>query len=340
MNAIRINDANVSSSLEGLTLLLPVTEWRGSHLADLRHLSRLRSIRTSLYFDRFHLIDEGLFHGRIPWVEDIILEVVLCPYDAFILPHVLSDWQELDHILASHPWKYSILLELYVDYNSRDPSVEDYCYDEWSRPGDLHEHSREFSQYEGLHEMNGMGRLHFEIKKRATNRILRSVKALVLFEIRTSAYCHDELVFHRTVTSLLVLIAATTSISKHAHLNIHPESLSHGQIHESYETTRQITYSDGGDARGSSTRGWRHTIDSSLQRSDDLMALTFLVSCFCLGELRDCVATISGQPKLQEAPEHALTDDMTSLHGSPTSLLSAELEDAPKAQNDLPSANP
>ncbi|SJL02464.1 uncharacterized protein ARMOST_05792 [Armillaria ostoyae] len=42
---------SASSSLQVLTLLLPITESRESHLIDLRPLSQLRSICTSLYFD-------------------------------------------------------------------------------------------------------------------------------------------------------------------------------------------------------------------------------------------------------------------------------------------------
>ncbi len=85
---------------------------------------------------------------------------------SFYLPF-RSDWQELDHILASHSWKYSVRLEIFVDCNFGDPGVEDYCYDEWWKPDDLHEHFRKFLQYEGLREMNNMGRLLLEIKKSA-----------------------------------------------------------------------------------------------------------------------------------------------------------------------------
>ncbi len=149
-------------------------------LIDLRHLSQLRSICTSLYFDSdWTSIDKIPSHWRGPFswahpffkrlpssVEDIVLEVVFCPYDAFLLPHFRSDWQELDRILANHPWEISVRLEIHVDYNFGDPGVEDYCYHEWSeRPGDLQEHFRNFLQYEGLPETNRKGCLHYEIKK-------------------------------------------------------------------------------------------------------------------------------------------------------------------------------
>ncbi len=181
--------------MEGLTLLLPVTKWGESRrlhlllshswiylfsdLIDLGHLSRLRSIRASLYFDsQWTYIDRipSDWRGPFPWadpffkglpssVEDNILEVIFCPYNAFLLPHFRSDWQELNHILASHPWKVSALLEIYVDYNFGNPGVEGYCYDGWSRPGDFYEHFRKFLQYEGLPETNRKGCLHFEFKK-------------------------------------------------------------------------------------------------------------------------------------------------------------------------------
>ncbi len=149
-------------------------------LIDLRHLSQLRSICTSLYFDSdWTSIDKIPSHWRGPFswahpffkrlpssVEDIVLEVVFCPYDAFLLPHFRSDWQELDRILANHPWEISVRLEIHVDYNFGDPGVEDYCYHEWSeRPGDLQEHFRNFLQYEGLPETNRKGCLHYEIKE-------------------------------------------------------------------------------------------------------------------------------------------------------------------------------
>ncbi|PBK87928.1 hypothetical protein ARMGADRAFT_1084913 [Armillaria gallica] len=100
-----------------------------------------------------------------PFVR-IIFEVILCPYDAFLLPHFRSGWQELNHTLANYLWKYSVRLEIYADCNFGDTGVEDYCYDEWSKPDDLHEHFLKILQYEGLREMNNLGRLLLEIKKR------------------------------------------------------------------------------------------------------------------------------------------------------------------------------
>ncbi|KAK0447769.1 hypothetical protein EV421DRAFT_1927059 [Armillaria borealis] len=186
--------SSASSSLEGLTLLLPVTKWCESHLIDLGHLSRLRSIRTSLYFNShwtsIHRIPSD-WRGPFPWahpffkglpssVEDIILQVIFCPYDAFLLPHFRSDWQKLDRILASHPWKFSVRLEIYIDYNFGDPGVEGYCYDEWSTPGDLYKHSRNFLQYEGLPETNRKGCLHFEFKKSALDSLNNNLRLMNL----------------------------------------------------------------------------------------------------------------------------------------------------------------
>ncbi|KAK0462846.1 uncharacterized protein EV420DRAFT_1521260 [Desarmillaria tabescens] len=170
--------SSASSSLEVLTLFLRhVTK---CELIDLRPFSRLRSIHTSLYFEsQWASIDRipTDWRGPFPWaypffkalpssMEDIVIRVVFCPYDAILLPHFRSDWQELDRILASHPWKLAVRLDIYVDYNLGYPGIEDYCYYEWSEPGELEEHFRNFLWHEGMPETNRMGRLHCEIKKK------------------------------------------------------------------------------------------------------------------------------------------------------------------------------
>ncbi len=144
---------------------------------DLREQSRLRRISTSLVFGSQAWSSKDLaepflwahrFVKTLPTsVEDIFIEVGFSPYDAILLPQKQKEWQELDHILASHPGNFTVRLGICLDYHFCDPDEDDPCYSEWPTCSDMEEYFRNFLLVDGMPEMNKLGHLNCEITRSA-----------------------------------------------------------------------------------------------------------------------------------------------------------------------------
>ncbi|KAK0204179.1 hypothetical protein DFS33DRAFT_1337418 [Desarmillaria ectypa] len=163
-----------SSSLEHLTFRLGGNHaYTAGYDVDLRQLGRLRSICTSLRFDSHSLNNEN-WPKPFPWaqrffqtlpssVEDIFIQICFRPYDAILIRQKQKEWQELDHILASYPWNFTVRLGISVDDTLSDPVHEDDIYSQWPTCGDLEDYFRNFLVVDGMPEMNKLGRLNCEI---------------------------------------------------------------------------------------------------------------------------------------------------------------------------------
>ncbi|KAK0232167.1 hypothetical protein EDD85DRAFT_956025 [Armillaria nabsnona] len=167
-----------SSSLEHLTLIpAEIGAFSARHQVDLREQSCLRRISTSLVFDSQAWTPKDL-PKPFPWahrffktlptsIEDVFIEVGVSPYDAILLPQKQKEWQELDHILASHPGNFTVRLGICLDYHFCDPDEDDPCYREWPTCSDMEEYFRNFLLVDGMPEMNKLGRLNCEITRSA-----------------------------------------------------------------------------------------------------------------------------------------------------------------------------
>ncbi|SJL16165.1 uncharacterized protein ARMOST_19684 [Armillaria ostoyae] len=163
------------SSLEDLTFIPAGTGAYSRNHVDLRQQGRLRRISTSLEFDSHSWTPKDLAEP-FPWahrffktlpasVEDIFIEVDFSPYDAILLPKKRRAWQELDHILASYPWNFTVRLGICLDYHFCDPEYDDHCFSEWPTCSDMEEYFRNFLLVDGMPEMNKLGRLDCEIMR-------------------------------------------------------------------------------------------------------------------------------------------------------------------------------
>ncbi|SJL16162.1 uncharacterized protein ARMOST_19681 [Armillaria ostoyae] len=168
-----------SSSLEHLTFIPAEIGTYSRNHVDLRQQSRLRRISTSLGFGSQAWAPKDL-PEPFPWahrffrtlptsVEDIFIQVGFSPYDAILLPQKQKEWQELDHILASHPGNFTVRLGICLDYHFCDPDDDDPCYSEWPTCGDMEEYFRNFLLVDGMPEMNKLGCLNCEITRSGLN---------------------------------------------------------------------------------------------------------------------------------------------------------------------------
>ncbi|KAK0204187.1 hypothetical protein DFS33DRAFT_1337464 [Desarmillaria ectypa] len=166
-----------SSSLEHLTFLFEgYHEYSAGYYVDLRQLGHLQSICTGLRFDSYSLNYEDwsnpfppIFKTLPSSVEDIFIEVGFRPYDAILIPQKQKEWQELDHILASYLWNFTVRLGIFVDYTLSDPVHKDDIYSQWPTCGDIEEYFRNFLVVDGMPEMNKLGCLNCEITKSDIN---------------------------------------------------------------------------------------------------------------------------------------------------------------------------
>ncbi|KAK0449578.1 uncharacterized protein EV420DRAFT_776626 [Desarmillaria tabescens] len=162
-----------SPSLEHLTFL--PSAFSARYDIDLRGHLRLRSICTSLVFNS-HSMDPPDRSKPFPWahrffktlpssVEDIFIEICFRPYDAILLPRKRKEWQELDHILANHPWNFSVRLGISADYTIYFSNLEydDVIHGRWPTNGDMDEYFRNYMLVDGMPKMNKLGRLNCEI---------------------------------------------------------------------------------------------------------------------------------------------------------------------------------
>ncbi|KAK0469209.1 uncharacterized protein EV420DRAFT_14608 [Desarmillaria tabescens] len=166
----------VNSSLESLTLRLECWKYPAGSPIDLRQLRHLRNFSTCLrFYSALEPVDAverwpsplgHRFFETIPCsVEDIYIEVAVSPFDTSLLPKYRSDWQELDHILARHPLRFTVRLGIYIDYGLAESEYEEYFDTQWSAYGGMEEYFPNFLRFECMPEMNKLGRVDSRIVK-------------------------------------------------------------------------------------------------------------------------------------------------------------------------------